>query len=486
MSIPDFSHVKSLRWRNHATLTPFRPIFLVRSPLINLTEEEVAMSHVSVPVVECPKLVRDFCDGFKDLLPVKGAYQSFVALVSAAVFGVANMSDIARYFLFAPSVSQMCDFLSRKSLADQLNRRYRRRLLAVLRKIKSNPERYQFAIDDTLVPHSGKSMWGVYTWYDHTNKSYVNGHKILVVGVVDKYRNVLIPVAWEILHRDLSKVTSNPDKQGPSRVHETGWQVALRLLDQVLSSGFPKLPVSADSWFHGEDFCRGLDSREIPYVIEVKSNRIAETHGRKKIGKKLTSFFKDKIRQLILFKNRSKFASEAVLTLRDSDAPVKIVAVANRRDLDDDVFAYYASNQLTWGAAKIWGYSRGRWAIEVQFRELKQFFALGEAAVRSQQSIETAVSISMIALTVIRLEQLADADSQSNQYIRPIPAGVIVRDLKMQSLTRSILKLAIYPQKHTVQAFHVRYNRQNLNAKPAEVRRQCQTHVKKGGPAKAA
>ena len=90
--------MQSIRWRNHATLKPFQAIFLVRSPFVNLTEEEVAMSHVSVPVVECPKLVRDFCDGFKDLLPAKGAYQSFVAFVSAAVFGVANMSDIARYF----------------------------------------------------------------------------------------------------------------------------------------------------------------------------------------------------------------------------------------------------------------------------------------------------------------------------------------------------------------------------------------------------
>ena len=432
------------------------------------------MSHVPVPVVECPRVVRNYCDGFKDLLPIKGTYQSFVALVSAAVFAVANLSDIARYFLFAPSVSLMCDFLSGSGLADRLNRRHRRRLLSVLRKIESHPDRYQFAIDDTLVAHSGKHMWGVYTWHDHTNKGYVAGHKILVVGVVDKYRNVLIPVAWEILHRDLSKDIENPKNQA-LRCHETGLQVALRLLDQILLSGFPKLPVSADSWFHSEDFCVALDKRGFPYVIEVKSNRMVETHRRRPINENLAAFFKSKIRKLIMFKNRPKFACEAVVTLRDSDSPAKIVAVANRRDLDDDVFAYYASNQLTWGAAKIWGYSRGRWAIEVQFRELKQFFALGEAAVRSQQSIETAVSISMIALTVIRLEQLADADSQSNQHIRPIPAGVIVRDLQMKSLTRSILKLAINPQAHIVQAFHARYNRQNLNTKPAEARRPRQT-----------
>ena len=446
----------------------------------------IAIAHVAIPVVECPKVVRDFCDGFKDLLSHKGAYQSIVALVSAAVFGVANMSDIARYFLFAPSVSTMCAFLNSKNLADQLNRRHRRRLLSVLRKISSNPERYQFAIDDTLVAHSGKNMWGVYTWYDHTNKSYVNGHKILVLGVVDKFRNVLIPVAWEILHRDLSKETVEPENPCPARVYETGWQVALRLLDQALGCGFPKLPLSADSWFHGEEFCNALGERGLPYVIEVKSNRIVETHGPKWVNRNLVAFFKGKIRKLVLFKKRPKFASEAVVTLRDSGAPVKIVAVANRRRVDEDVFAYYACNQLTWDAAKIWGYSRGRWAIEVQFRELKQFFALGEAAVRSQQSIETAVTISMIALTVIRLEQLADADSKQDQHIRPIPAGVIVRDLKMQSMSRSILKLAIYPQAHIVQAFHARYNRQNLNTKPAENRRPRQTLTPQGEQAKVA
>ena len=433
------------------------------------------MSYFAMPVVECPKLVRDFCDGFKDLLPSKGSYQSFVALVSGAAFGVANMSDIARFFMFSPSVSQMSDFLGSKELSKQLNRRHRLRVKALLKKVKTNPERYQFAIDDTLVPHSGKDMWGVYSWFDHTNKSYVRGHKILVLGVVDKVRNVLIPVSWEILHRDLSEATTETKEETSESTHMTGWQVALKLLDQALESGFPKLPVTADSWFHGNAFCEALDERGFLYVIEMKSNRIIESHGRSKKAQKVKDFFAARARKAISFRNRPKYAAEAVVTLKDSTSRIKIVAVANRAQLDDETFAYYASNQLTWGAAKIWGYSRGRWAIEVQFRELKQFFALGEAAVRSQQSIETSVSISMIALTVIRLQQLAVADSGQNQHNRPIPAGVVVRDLMMNSLNRSMLKLALYPQKQTLQTFHARYNRQNLNTKPAETRRTCQT-----------
>ena len=109
------------------------------------------MSFFAMPVVECPKLVRDFCDGFKDLVSKKGDYRSFVALVCGAVFGAGNMSDISRFFMFSPSVSQMSDFLGSEDLSTQLSRRLRLRVKALLEKVKTNPERYQFAIDDTLV-----------------------------------------------------------------------------------------------------------------------------------------------------------------------------------------------------------------------------------------------------------------------------------------------------------------------------------------------
>ena len=85
-----------------------------------------------------------------------------------------------------------------EELSTQISRRQRLRVKALLEKVKTNPARYQFAIDDTLVPHSVRDMWGVYSWFDHTNKSYIRGHKILVLGIVDKVRNVLIPAAWDI------------------------------------------------------------------------------------------------------------------------------------------------------------------------------------------------------------------------------------------------------------------------------------------------
>ncbi|MEI8025634.1 MAG: hypothetical protein WCI18_04720 [Pseudomonadota bacterium] len=76
-----------------------------------------------------------------------------------------------------------------------------------------------------------------------------------------------------------------------------------------------------------------------------------------------------------------------------------------------------------------------------------------------------------MALTAIQLQQLGFAESGQNQHNRPIPAGVLVRGLMMNSLNRGILKPPLHPQKQTLKAFHAKYNRQNLNAKPAQTRR---------------
>ena len=76
------------------------------------------------------------------------------------------------------------------------------------------------------------------------------------------------------------------------------------------------------------------------YVIEMKSNRIIVSHGRSKKAQKVKDFFAGRTRKAITFKKRPKHASEAVVTLKDSTSRIKIVAVANRAQLDDEVFAY--------------------------------------------------------------------------------------------------------------------------------------------------
>jgi hypothetical protein len=430
-----------------------------------------------LPVAECPALIRTVADEFKDFMTVT-EYRAFVAVLCGAVYGFSSYSDVFRYIMFSPSVSSLGDLFNAEHFAAKLNRRHRRRLLRLMVDLEKDPARYQWVIDDTLVTHDGKKIWGTYTWHDHVSKGYVFGHKILVLGIEDKKRRLLIPVFWEILHRDLSDDVEEANELPETAEHEKGWEVALRLVDQAVAFGFPRLTVVADSWFAGEELFVGLEKRQLSYVIEVKSNRNVARHGTSHYQKhRVDAFFEDRERSLISYHGKTKFSAEAVVVFKDSELRQKVVAVANKRDLDDKVFAFYVTNQLAWNASRVWAAARDRWGIEVQFRELKQLFTFGEAAVRSQQAVETSISVSAIALTVIRLQQIAEADASENQHARPRPAGAIVRDLQLESLRKCVSKLASPRENGFHQHFARRLNRQNLNGKPAEYRRKAEKHV---------
>jgi hypothetical protein len=409
------------------------------------------------PVQSCPGIIRQVADDYGDLLA--DHYKAFVAMLCGCAFGVGSFSDIFRFFLFSPSVSSLGRlFDDSDNLWQKLNRRHRRRLLRLMPLILTEPNRFMWAIDDTLIPKSGRSIYGTYYWHDHNTKGTVWGHRLMVVGIVDRKRKILIPVYWEILHRE--------DKSEKKTTHEKGWQVALRLLEDSLTEGFPKLLVVADSWFAGEEFFQALERSGFKFGIEVKSNRRVSQHGKNQnLDCSVDEFFADRTKSKIFYHKAKKWASEAILLFKDSKIKLRIVAVSNKRK--EAPFAYYATNELSWNAAKVWAASRDRWAIEVQFRELKQLFTLGEVAVQSQQAVETAISVAAIALTMIRLEQLAQANTISeSQYVRPIPAGAIVRDLQLKALASSISKICNDPR--AIEKIKLRINSENFGRKPTE------------------
>ena len=411
----------------------------------------------STPVATCPSLVRDVADDFQDLLGAN--YSAFVACLCGAVFGIRSFSDIVRFLLFSPSVSTLSRLFQTPDLFEKLNRRHRRRILRCMDLVNKDPARFLWAIDDTLIPREGREIWGTYTWHDHNTKGYIFGHKWLVLGLVDRRRRILIPVCWEILHRE--------DKENKNTPHRKGWEVALDLIDKAHGGGFPRLMVVADSWFAGLEFFNALDSRGLGFVIETKSNRRIVAAGRQPhLDCSVEEVFKHHPRKKITHLSRPKWAACANLLFRGSKARLRVVAVANKKGLAHDCFAYYVCNRLAQGGAEIWRIARDRWSIEVQFRELKQLFALGGAAVRSKEAVETSISLSVIALTSIRLEQLQRVDANENQYVQPIPAGIIVNEIRLNSMRGCIL--ALVNKESTREKCARRLRHENFGQKPTE------------------
>lgn len=430
----------------------------------------------AIPVVSCPSEIRSVADDFKDLLG--SHYPAFVAVLCGATFGISCLCAIARCFGFSPSVSTLGRFFDEKDLYPKLNRRHRRRLLRHLEKVQGDPNRYMWAIDDTLIQRWGKQIWGTYFWHDHNGGGTTFGHKLLVLGLVDRKRKLLIPVYWEVLHREV---------EGQEVAHEKGWEVALRLLRAATGFGFPRLIVSADSWFAGEEFFGELRKAGFDFVIEIRSNRKVMGERRSdSLDVSVADFFAKMKRHKIWYGDKKKWVVEANLYFKSAEKKLKVVAVANEKDRDEECFAFYVSSKLTWNASQLWAVGRDRWTIEVQFRDLKQIFAIGKVAVRSRQAVETSISVSVIALTAIRLEQIALAERNNDQQARPIPAGNIVRELQLAALIASVSKLTADWKSPSAETLMRRLTPENLHQKPAEVRRTGKTRSDRGKYQKSA
>jgi len=192
----------------------------------------------------------------------------------------------------------MSRLFDEKDLSQKLNRRHRRKILRVLKGINENPSRYIFAIDDTLIAHWGKNIWGAYSWKDHKSNGYLFGHKLLVLGIVDTKRKVLIPLFWEILHRKIQSEEDDENQKNSYRAedHDKGWEVAMRLLKEAVAFGFPKLPVVLDSWFAGREFFEQLTQEGFRFVMEIKNNRKVHGHGRQKLDESVSDFFSNRFR----------------------------------------------------------------------------------------------------------------------------------------------------------------------------------------------
>jgi hypothetical protein len=410
-----------------------------------------------LPLFECPGFVRRHCDGFKDIVGIH--YRDWVGIIAGTINGIGSLSDISRFIFFGRSVSSLSRFLN-AGLASKINRRHRRMVRSWMVRVTNRPEDFLFVIDDTLLPHAGPKQWGVYNWYDHTYKTFRTGNKLLVIGLMCRKRRLVIPLHWQILH---------VESDAPELYRKAN-QVVLDLLQVLSAEGFPKLTVVGDSWYAGEPLYQGLSDLGYDFVFEIRRNRIVATiDGRKPKEKiKIEPVLSQRPCSRIRFRGRFRYAFERCVRFRNSKVELKAVGVKNKL-IDEQMYAIYVTNRLAWNASKVWSISRDRWMIEVHFRELKSLFALGEPAVRSKNGIETTISVSLISLTVIRLEQFAQPNTKKDQHCRPDTAGNIVQKVQLRLLQRGISKLA-HPSsaENALLKLRTRLTLQNLRRKPTE------------------
>jgi hypothetical protein len=406
--------------------------------------------------------IRKVADRYKSVFEGELGYAELCAFLSMSLYGCKGLSELVRYCPWTSSVSE----LSRAIDGWNTNRFMRRLRASVLNRLNKdgNMENWCYAIDDTANPKYGKGIFGVGHWHNAAGPFF--GQKILVIALINMRSGVALPIHFAFARKD-------DDPQYKSLP-----LLAADLMEECVAVGFPRLPVTSDSWFDAAPMMNKLEEIGLTYAGEIKATRnVRNGSGKyvkdKKIGKYLGTKelqpipakpFGDrgKHRKKKRGRKKLKFMAEAVVMINGVSHPVKVIAVYNRR-FEKDAFAFYLSTERTMSGAKLWALSRSRWLIECLFRDLKQNLGFGRLPCRGAHAADLAVCVPFALLISLQLDPpgMWGLKAESEDTL-----GTKVAKIRERNLDKSIHLITQNPDHPMVIRLRARRRQERIGQKP--------------------
>jgi hypothetical protein len=354
-----------------------------------------------------PPLVRLIAGNYKDIFEDAGIPFSILCLlIVMTCSGFPVLSLFVRYFATSPSVSELSRQLN-KFDEKTMNRAMRRVAFSVLKRVRSSPDDWIFAIDTTSNVKRTKGLEGAGLWANSSQEIYY-GQNMMMLCAVNIKNGDCIPINW--------KPCFKFDSEKPL---ETNHSLVVLLLNQIFEENWPKLPLVMDSWFDSAKLMKELEIIQVKFVIEMKSSRKPKTNPSprcpkeklQKIFSKLPRIsFKTTTRETITpisknWKHVRFCAAKNIWIGGAGEVPkqfmVAVTAVFNHPK-ESKAFGYYATNDLLRPSTWAWQMSRWRWNIEVCFRDLRQGLNWGKLQAKTPQAANFSWVMPIIILACIR------------------------------------------------------------------------------------
>lgn len=354
-----------------------------------------------------PQLVRLIAGRYQDIFRDAGiSYSMLCTLIVMILFGTPVLSLFVLYTPFSPSVSTLSRWL-KKFDEDVINRAQRRLIFSVLKQVMRDPEHWIWVIDSTENIKRTEGLAGRGAWANSSHEMFF-GQNMMMLCAVNIKTGVAIPVHWK------------PWLKAKERaVGQTNHHLVLKLIDDLLEQGWPKLTLVMDSWFDSAELMEELNSRKITFLIQLKSSRKPRTNSNPRSGKKnLCEIFQNLARKSfrcttreiktpssIGWENLRFICGEKIWINGSGKASKQIhlnVAAVYNHPKEKNAFGYYATNDLSKPYTWCWKMSRHRWNVEVCFRDLRQGFQWGKLAAKLPQSAHFSWTMPIIILAFMR------------------------------------------------------------------------------------
>ena len=324
-----------------------------------------------LPMMGFPGVVEEFAGFFRRIFSWH-QFRRFKQYLSGLITGRRPTVRSIAYRLVEPvDQSSLNRFLTMYGWDDE---RLNRERLELLQSTRETRWRWDgvVAIDDTLLPKTGRKMPGAGKLWDHSSGRYVHAQCLVTSHYVDEEKDYPIGLRQYFKHD-----SREAERYGFKRKLD----LAMELVDECEELGVAAENYVFDSWYMSRELAGHVEAYGKGWVSRLKSNRLVY-HGKKRMN--IDEFERGLPREAfkeVKVLGRSHWAYTRVLDINKL-GKARVVICYDSPDLEGDP-VYLVTSRLYWEERKVIQCYLLRFRIDSFYKDAKQNLGLGGCQLRS-------------------------------------------------------------------------------------------------------
>jgi len=228
------------------------------------------------------------------------------------------------------------------------------------------------AIDDTILPKTGRRMPGAGKLWDHSSGHYVHAQNLVTSHYIDTDKDYPVGFRQYFKHN-----SPEAERYGFKRKLD----LAMELVDECEELGVAAENYVFDSWYLSQEVAKHIEGYGKGWVSRLKSNRLVY-HGKRRmsINQFREALPRDAFKMVEVLDKRY-WAYTRVLDVNKL-GKARVVICYDNQDLEGDP-VYLVTNRLYWEERKVIKCYSLRFRIDGFYKDAKQNLGLGGCQLRS-------------------------------------------------------------------------------------------------------
>jgi DDE superfamily endonuclease len=284
------------------------------------------------------------------------------------------------------------------------------------------------AIDCSFIPKSGKTTWGVDSFYNGSIGKPEKGLEISVISIVDV--DACQGYTLSVQQTPFTKRTPLEPAKPKLRKSETLASERVQAYLEHLKITRPFFPstvkyLAADSFYSKKTVVDGVVNLELHLVSKLRIDanmRYCYTGAQKSRGARRKYDGKVDLNDLSRMEYVGEIEEDLCLYSQvvwhvSLKRKIRIVYLVNTSDPKKTRVALLFSTDINISAESLYAYYKARFQIEFIFRDAKQFTGLCDCQSRNESSLDFHFNVSLAALNIAKYDQLP---AQSEDDAEPL------------------------------------------------------------------